>query len=104
MVKAADADSDKDGFSDSVEKYAGTDPADGCADNNNDAAWPPDFDNDGIVSIGDINSFIFPTRIRKYGTSVGNKKYNPRWDLNADGSINMTDIQITSSYFNIRCK
>ncbi len=42
----------------------------------------PDFNNDGAVSFADINLWI----------AAYFKEYNPRYDLNADGKINLADL------------
>lgn len=94
-----DQDTDKDGFSDKVENYMGTDPSSACANNNNHAAWPPDFDNNRTVNILDITKLTPPT----FNTSQGNDNYKNRYDLNADGTINILDTTIAQSYFNKNC-
>lgn len=48
------SDFDGDQFSDRIEHSAGTDPADGCADDSGDSAWPPDFNNDRRVDVIDV--------------------------------------------------
>jgi len=91
-------DSDRDGFSDVVENYIGTDPADNCPDNSNDAAWPPDFNNNKTVNIIDVGA------LRNYFNSVeGDSKYNRRYDLNADKAINIIDVGALNLYFNKTC-
>ncbi len=72
-------DHDKDGFSDSAEFYIGTDPYDNCPDSSTDAAWPPDFDNNGRVEQKDIDTYNTP--VRRYNTSPGDSGFNVRWDV-----------------------
>ncbi len=51
------ADCDMDGWKDGAElQYIGTDPQDNCADNAVDAAWPPDFNNDGSITGFDLSA------------------------------------------------
>jgi beta propeller repeat protein len=88
-------DSDKDGFSDRIEKYIGTNPYIACGYN----AWPPDFNNDRVVNILDAN--MFKGRI---GTKVGDPNYSRRFDLNADGVINSMDVLFLKPYMDKRCK
>ncbi len=88
-------DTDHDGFPDAIENYIGTDPTNSCGVN----AWPPDIDNDGIVNIIDIARIS-----RLYDTHIGDGRYNKRYDLNADGVIDRTDLDIVGSYFLKKCK
>jgi plastocyanin len=47
-------DTDGDGWSDATESIIGTDPLDACPDNTSDNAWPPDINNDRLITFGDI--------------------------------------------------
>jgi len=90
-------DSDKDGFSDGIEDYIRTDEDDNCADDANDAAWPPDFNNDKQVNTADVDMF------RPYlGQKVKGVK-NRRFDLDANKVINVSDILTLSPYMNKGC-
>ena len=87
-------DSDGDGFSNSLERFLGTDPARACGEN----AWPVDFKYDKKVNIGDVNSFI-----PSFNSKIGGAGYSKRFDLNADGQINMDDINVLKDYFHKSC-
>lgn len=87
-------DTDRDGFSDKVEAYIGTDPTKACGVD----AWPPDVDGDGAVSILDL------TRIASaYGSKVGDANYNKRYDMDADGAISILDLSRAAEYFTSLC-
>ena len=90
------ADSDKDGFTDSIEKWVTTDPFDNCADNATDAAWPPDLNNDKKVDQTDAEAF-------KPHMSKPVNDSNRRFDLNADKYINIVDVLSLSPYMNKSC-
>ncbi len=87
-------DNDADGFSNTVEQYVGTNPNLACGAN----SWPPDFDNDGVVSILDLSRLA-----SHYGTKVGDAGYSARFDLNGDGAINIIDLSIVAGYFLKQC-
>ena len=91
-------DQDRDGFSDQVEGYVGTDKADNCADDVNDAAWPPDINNDKTVNTLDVGAFR-----SVFSSKVGDANYNRRYDLNADQVINLSDIYILRNYNGKSC-
>ena len=91
-------DSDQDGFTDVVEKWIKTDVADNCADDADDAAWPPDINNDKKVTQADID--VFGPHM---GSSLGRKNYDKRFDLDANKVINVTDILKLSPYMNASC-
>src|SRR3990167_10290977 len=91
-------DADKDGFTDIIEKWIKTDPADNCADDARDAAWPPDLNNDKKVDKADTDAFK-----PYFFSKVGETKFNPRFDLNADKTINIMDINILKPYFGASC-
>ena len=83
------ADSDGDGFKDSLEVYMGTNPNLACGTN----AWPPDINNDRKVDLfNDIAAII-----NKNGTN------ERRYDLNADGNIDVNDTEIVKSYYDKSC-
>jgi len=89
-------DQDRDGFSDSVEQYVGTDPADNCADNVKDAAWPPDINNDKLVNSSDVEMM----KSRMFKKAVGEHR---RYDLNRDQTINAGDVDVLSKFLNRLC-
>lgn len=78
-----ETDSDGDGFSDRVENYIGTDPTKACGPR----AWPPDINNDAKVNLNDYS--LISTAIVNF--SKNPPVYNKRFDLNADGAVNITD-------------
>jgi len=90
-------DSDQDGFTDEVERWIHTDAADNCADDTNDAAWPPDFNNDKAVDMTDADMFK-----PYFGQKVTGEK-SKRFDLNADKLINLSDVFLLRQYFNKGC-
>lgn len=58
-------------------------------------AWlPGDLNEDGKVDMRDI-----ATVARAYGSKPGDPNWNPRADLNGDGFINMTDVNMASNNF-----
>ena len=90
-------DSDQDGFTDEVERWIHTDAADNCADDTNDAAWPPDFNNDKLVNMTDV------VLLKPYfGQKVTGEK-NKRFDLNADKVINLSDVFLLRNFFDKGC-
>lgn len=95
---SANNDNDNDGFTNSAEIFIGTDPNDNCADSSTDAAWPPDIDNNKIIQIADISAVG-----GLGGTYVGHPNYLRRYDINADGKINNTDVNIVGARFGGTC-
>ena len=91
-------DTDQDGFTDKVEEWIHTDPADNCSDDAKDAAWAPDFNNDKKVDQADVDAFK-----PSFETKLGNKNYDKRFDLNADKKINLSDVYLVRQYFNKGC-
>ncbi len=90
----SDVDTDKDGFSDKVETYVGTDPNKTCGLN----TWPPDVDGDGTVTLLDMTNVA-----NSYLTKTGDAKYNKRYDMDANGAIAIEDLNIVASYFLQNC-
>jgi hypothetical protein len=95
-------DSDGDGFTDGIEAYAGTNSSDNCGTPATlgppSPAWTADLHTGSIstnrVNISDLASFVAP--VRRINSFVGGTNYSPRWDVNADGTINTQDIAIVS--------
>ncbi|MDP2671861.1 MAG: Ig-like domain-containing protein [bacterium] len=83
-------DSDGDSFNDSVELQIGTFPDRSCGID----AWPPDFNNDNILSSGDLLMLAF-----RVPSKAGDSKYSKRFDLNTDGSLDSKDQDIVSDWF-----
>ncbi len=98
QVIASLVDTDKDGFPDTVETYMGTDPTKACSLPGNINAWPPDFNNDGVVGFADQLLLA-----QHYNTKVGDANYNKRFDLDADGKIGFSDLAIFGTYYNKTC-
>lgn len=109
------ADIDQDGFTDLIETSIGTDPQDACGNPVDNSlpgspskAWPADlFTREGPlksfkkITIEDITSFLAP--IRRLDTKSGDTNYHIRWDLNTDGFINISDIQIVVALHGKTC-
>jgi hypothetical protein len=98
LSDCVDDDDDGDGFADSREGAIGTDPWQACATHPLDSAWPPDFDNSRVVSIGDVLA-IKPS----FGSHEGGPRYSSRHDLNADGTISIADVLTVKPYFGRSC-
>ena len=92
-------DSDSDGFSDLIENYIGTNPNLACGTD-----WPANTNNAGgsknKIDIFDVNKLAPPV----FFSSVGSANYNKRYDLNADGKINIFDVNLIGLYFNTACQ
>jgi hypothetical protein len=91
-------DSDCDGFSDSREAFLGTNPNQMCPTGVGDDVWPPDFNQNKLVNVGDYVSFnphLF--------TRPGDAGYNVRWDLNQNDLINLSDYLTLNQFIFKRC-
>ncbi len=94
------SDADGDDFSDQLETFIGTDPADACPDADQyrvsssdppgDNAWPVDINNDRFVNVsGDILG-----EAQRFGST------NPRYDVSAqDGIVTVSDVLTVASFF-----
>lgn len=96
-------DEDCDGFESPKETFMGTIthkacPATSVADDEVMDAWPPDFNDDQLVSIADVVLWG-----EHYPSSTGDPKYDPRFDLNADGKISIMDNLILGQFFGLNC-
>jgi putative hemolysin len=93
-----DSDEDSQGlgeppfFVDATELFMGTDPLDACPDDPSDAAWPPDFNNSGAITSGDLVLF------HQHYEPLGGP-YDIRYDLNASGAMTSGDLVIFSKYY-----
>ncbi len=83
-----ESDTDGDGFEDYKEWYMGTDPADDCADDQGDAAWPPDIDNNTTVNILDV--VMFNPKLNYCESEEG---YDPRYNLEFTPSQSCTPTE-----------
>jgi hypothetical protein len=88
------ADSDCDGFTNSLELSIGTDPNGSCGP----GAWPPDINGDGIVGLLDLAGYS-----AFFNSTTLPRPYNARYDLNTDGRISLSDITTFSSFFGKSC-
>ena len=115
LVNTDDTNDDDDGnwedpdfndgwFSDALEAWNGTDALDGCPENSNDDAWPPDFNNDRRVQGLDI-LFLRLSLASTYGGTwwERDRTYNRRYDLNMDGVINGLDVLFIRPYLGQLC-
>ncbi len=91
------SDLDGDGFNNAVELHLGTGVLHPCGNN----GWPADLDPDNNLNIGDLNSFVFPTRTIDDGHGFFNKFGHPvpdsdpnihRWDLDGNNAVDIGDI------------
>lgn len=96
-------DTDGDGFLDEDEEFMGTLPYNACPATStvNDEpidAWPPDFNDDQTVNIFDLALFN-----PHFGSSEGDPNYDPRYDLDINGSIDILDILPFKEYLGQTC-
>ena len=54
----------------------------------------PDLDGDGVVNFADFLTFA-----SKFGSRLGQERYDPRCDLNGDGQIDFDDFLIFAADF-----
>ena len=81
-------------FRDEIELFVGTDPLNPCADdtiadNEADDKWVPDLNDDQAVNIGDRARIVF---------QLLSGSYDQRYDLNADGVLDILDRAIEVLY------
>ncbi|MEX0684230.1 MAG: hypothetical protein WD904_05330 [Dehalococcoidia bacterium] len=87
-------------FGDGRELAIGTDPASACAatplpnDEPGVDPWPPDFDDNQQVWINDV---LQMKRLLEGGP------YDARFDLDASGSVNISDVLVIRDFFFMRC-
>ena len=92
-------DFDADVFSDKVEVYLGTDPADNCPDVvGADDAWPLDMNKDKFVTMADVNRYA-----GKIGRSVSADPLLRRLDLNQDNFTTMADVNKYAGKLGQKC-
>ena len=89
-----DPDCDGDAFSDFIEVFIGTDPLSSCGV----ASWPPDFNDDGVVTIVDV--LVLKA---SFGSTDPDPGYEIRHDLNADGGITIADVLALKPIFGLSC-
>ena len=88
-------DTDSDGFPDSVEHFIGTDVAIACGPN----AWPPDLNDDGLVSVSDV----LLMKAAFGAQSPDDPIYDARRDLNPNGKISISDVLMMKAFFGQEC-
>jgi len=115
-----DSDADGDGFTDMVELYIGTNPLDACPDSGEDYnplwpgdnVWPPDIDNSGRITIGDVlhyRRYIGSSEDSMRGGCLNDPDIPCDWahakrlDLNADGIITIGDVLGYRNYIGKKC-
>jgi hypothetical protein len=91
-----DTDDDGDGFGYGAELYMGTNYQDRCPPPND--SWPPDFNNDHVVDIVDVATFLL-----HFPSTLGTAAYDRRADMTADILIDITDAGTFLSYFPGAC-
>jgi hypothetical protein len=112
-------DTDCDGYSDTTtfaprapESTIGTLPGTKCAstpathDEPLPDAWPPDFNDNQIVNVGDIIAFNSAFGMHPTDPDVnfaGTVTPVARWDLNANGVVNVGDVLQLNAFIFKRC-
>jgi len=90
IVLAKDTDGDR--FTNSAERYLGTDLLASCPRNSSHAAWPPDFDNNGTVTIADISAMM-----QNYNTT------DHRYDFSMNRRVRIEDVFMEVGYYRRSC-
>ncbi len=100
LMDPCDPDDDNDQFRDDIETFLGTNAVDNCpgVPGTGGDAWPPDFNQDRVVDVVDALS-LKPL----FGSTLGDGKYLPRKDLDANGTINIVDVLALKPFFNESC-
>ncbi|HEY5625875.1 MAG TPA: cohesin domain-containing protein, partial [Dehalococcoidia bacterium] len=91
-------DADANGFSDCLEAFYGTNPNLNCASPGDPDTWPPDVDGNNWVNILDPLDFRQEWRATPAGGG-----YSARLDLYPDLQINLTDILVLMTWWNVTC-
>jgi uncharacterized protein YkwD len=92
-------DNDCDGFSNALEADIGTDPNRACPETASPydewpQAYPPDFDDTGLVEVTDVLAFK-----PAFAASL----YVDRYDLNADQAVDVTDVLTLKPVMFVNC-
>lgn len=98
VVDPVAVDADGDGFPNADEGFIGTDALVACDDGLGSPDWPPDFNDDKRVTLGDVLQLI-PV----FSSDSPGPPYNPRFDLNTDGRISLPDALQFIPYLNESC-
>lgn len=100
---ACPGDSDCDGWTDAREGYLGTDPFSACnvaaVGPKQKSAWPPDLNDDNLVTVFDASFFSSSLNSR-----AGDSSFSSRLDLNGDGRINTLDVAFIGKQLNAACR
>jgi subtilisin family serine protease len=96
-------DTDCDGFTTTIEARTYSLASQRCAstvtpDDEVYSSWPTDIDNNRVTNLSDVIR-MSPA----YNTTEGSLNYDPRFDLNADGTVVLTDILKFGPFFNKPC-
>ena len=86
-------------FRDEIEVFLGTDPFQACASTGSQDSWPPDLNQDGKVNSRDVFRFL-----DRLASSPSHPHYSARLDFNADGAVNLADMDILKRFFLESCK
>lgn len=89
LPASSNVDDDGDGFSNNAEGWIGTDRSAACPTSSTHKAWPPDMNNDGSVTMADIDIVKNPAW---FNSAWGDGRFQARYDLYVDGKINIQDI------------
>ena len=96
-----DPDDDNDGTTDLIEIFIGTDTLADCptvTGVTGHYAWMSDINNNRLVSIGDVLSFL-----SVFNVAAGDPRYNLRFDWTGNGIIGIADVLSVLPYFNTFC-
>ena len=93
-------DDDCDGSTTAIETYVGTDPWDACPDGNTDDAWPPDVQ--ATQGCGFHNARVDILDVLCYKPKI-KPPYDPRYDLDANGTVNILDVLLFKPVFGAQC-
>jgi hypothetical protein len=96
-------DTDCDGFTRGHESYSYSLASRRCAATTspNDEAydsWPTDNDDNGLTNLPDVIRMA-----SSYNAYAGDPNYDKRYDINADGGVNLADIIRFGPFFNKNC-
>ena len=58
----------------------------------------------GLITYGSTFTEEFRVAAQRFGAMRGDPDYNPRYDLNADGFIDITDMSTVQSRFGQTCR
>jgi uncharacterized protein YkwD len=96
-------DVDCDGTTNALESYIGTDTSRLCArttgaNDENPDSMPADFNDDRTVNVQDVLTYAL-----HWNKLSGQPGFSTRWDLNADGRNDLSDVSMMGSRYNTAC-